>query len=94
MLRKALRSRWALLILVLLFTPLAFADSFSPGNPCFAEGTYYYSDSSHSTLVGANEFICWYGHRVWGQTTNYYRYQYYGPCCTYCTSWGVCGIEP
>lgn len=69
------------------------SDYFAPGHPCLEESTLYYSDATYNTLVGGNEYICWYGHYVWGQYTNYYQYHYYRECCPgYCAGpW--CGVE-
>lgn len=92
MLRVFLRSRWALLILVLaVVVPAAFADYFTPGNPCHAERTTYYENGA---VVGVDEYICYQGHNVWGKRTSFYTYEYFGKCCTRCTSQGVCGLEP
>lgn len=96
--RNRLRLGSKLLLLATLLVPtVAFAyDHFAPGNPCHAEGITYYSDASHTTVVGVDEFVCWSGHQVTGQSTPYYSYTYYGRCCSEraCTSDGVCGVEP
>lgn len=76
-----------------IVTPTS-ADSLSRGNPCHAERATFYSDATYSQVVGVNEYICWYGHRVTGQSSPYYVYEYIEQCCTNCTSQGVCGIEP
>lgn len=94
MLKRMLGSRWLILALALAVVPAAFGDSFSPGNPCLAERTTYYSDASHTTAIGGNEFGCYWGHYVWGQTSSFYSYENLGPCCSVCTAWGVCDIEP
>jgi hypothetical protein len=84
-----------LLLAILLIPAVALAaDSYSQGNPCHAESTLYYSDASHTTVVGGNEYRCWDGHYVWGQWTPYSTYTYQGQCCSVCTPRGVCGIEP
>jgi hypothetical protein len=86
----------AILVLFLFAapTPLPAADSFSRGNPCHAERTTYYSDATYSQVVGVDEYICWEGHRITGQRTIYYVYEYICQCCSVCTSRGVCGVEP
>lgn len=98
-----LRLGCKLLILVVLAVPtlvLAHTPSFTRGNPCHAESTLYYSDASRTTVVGGNEYICWYGHVVWGQWTPHYTYTYHEQCCTVCAGppgpppYGVCAIEP
>lgn len=93
---KRLPVSWKLLLLVVLLIPAVAlaADFFTRGNPCHAERTTYYSDASHTTVVGVDEYICWEGHRVTGQRTSFYTYQYLGQCCSVCTSRGVCGVEP
>lgn len=92
---KRLWSRWTLLALTLLVVPVvALADYFSPGHPCRAERTTYYSDASYNTVVGVDEYVCWQGHYVSGTTSNYYIHQDLGECCEVCTSTGVCGIQP
>jgi hypothetical protein len=92
---KKLRGRWTLPVLALLLLPAAVfaADYFSPGAPCHQERIIYYSDANYSAVVGGDEFICWQGHYVWGQSTNYWRYEYTGPCCEACCD-GVCGGQP
>lgn len=91
---KKLWSRWTVLTMMLLLVPIAaLADYYTPGNPCRAERATFY-DASWSTIVGVDEYICWDGHRKWGQTTNNIIHEDFGPCCTVCTANGVCGIEP
>lgn len=93
---KRLRASWRIILLIALLIPvvaLAHTPSFTRGNPCQAESTLYYSDASLTTVVGGNEYICWYGHSVWGQSTPYSSYTHNGSCCDTCTN-GVCGIEP
>ncbi|HEY9283821.1 MAG TPA: hypothetical protein VIP46_10235 [Pyrinomonadaceae bacterium] len=82
------------LLAVLLLPAVVLADFYTRGNPCHAERTTYYSDATRTTVVGVDEYICWGGHRVTGQRTPYYTYQYLGQCCSVCTSQGVCGVEP
>lgn len=94
---KRLRGALMPLALTLVLIPAVVAlaeDFFTPGQPCHAERTTYYSDASRTTVVGVDEYICWQGHRVWGQRTAYYRYRYIGQCCEVCTNTGVCGIQP
>jgi hypothetical protein len=85
-----------ILILFLFAAPAALPspDYYGRGNPCFAERTTYFSDANHTTIVGADEYICWDGHRIWGQRTSYWTYEFLGSCCSVCTSTGVCGVEP
>lgn len=92
MMKKWLRSAWPLRLLAILIVPAAFAGTYAPGHPCYAEQTLYYSDATHSVQVGADQIFCD-GRYVWGEHTDYYQYQYLGPCCSYCVA-GSCGIEP
>lgn len=94
---KKLRSRWIILVLLLLLVPaVAFAaDYWYRGSPCHAERAIYYSDATYTTVVGGDEFICYEGRHVWGQKTFYSIYEYIGPCCDACIR-GSCsgGVEP
>ena len=82
--------------LVLSVAPAAFADSFTPGWPCKAERTTYYSSAAHTTVVGYDEYICDEGHSVTGERSAYSTYQYLGACChAGACKYGQCGgLEP
>lgn len=69
------------------------ADSFTPGHPCHAERTTFYSNATYTRIVGVDEYVCWMGHYVTGQRTPYSIYGYIEQCCAVCAN-GVCGIEP
>ena len=92
---KRVLSICALLILFFIAAPAVHpsADFFSPGNPCFAERTTYYSSPIYSQVIGVDEIICWSGRSFTGQTSPYATYEYLGQCCTNCVN-GACGIEP
>lgn len=82
----------AVVALVLSVAPAAFADLFTPGWPCKAERTTYYSSAAHTTVVGYDEYICDEGHFVTGERSAYSTYQYLGACChAGACQYGQCG---
>lgn len=95
MFKKVLSQRVTFLVLALVLSvaSIVAADHWAYGKPCFAERLLFYSDASHTSLVGGDEIICDVGRHVWGQSTDHWVYQFQGPCCSYCER-GSCGIEP